>query len=169
MGKAVARPVKRRSERLLEAQRALEMHLAGIDDVHICAELRISKPTLKRRITWALEQVVDPTVEEYREEAAARMRLARRTILEAAAERVPVLTIAGPVYDGDGQLVTQRRAGPSETASLMQAFVKVEETEAKLRGGFAPTQVNVKHTVEDAFERLVDELNKTPATSRRED
>jgi hypothetical protein len=169
VGRAVARPTKTKSERLLEAQRALEMHLAGIDDVHICAELHISKSTLQRRIRWALQQVVDPTVEEYREEAAARIRLARRTVLEALAERVPVQTFAGPAVDRDGNLVMQRRAGPSETAALVGRLLDAETVEAKLRGGFAPTTVNVKHTVEDAFDRLMAELganDPAPATER---
>lgn len=168
MGTAVARPRKTRSARLMEAQRALELHLAGHPDVYICAELRISKATLHRRIRWALDQVVDPTVAEYREEATARLRLARRTILEAAAERIPVQTIAGIATDRDGNVITQRRAGPSETASLMNALVNVETTEAKLRGGFAPAQVHVRHTVEDAFARLEAELAALDTPAEKE-
>ena len=42
-------------------------------------------------------------------------------------------------------------------------IVRLEDTEAKLRGGYAPTKVDHTHTVRDALDDLLDELEGRPA------
>lgn len=159
MGKAVARHNKTKAARLLEAQRALELHASGVEDVIICEELKISRATLYRRMEWARSIVLDPTVEQYRQEAALRIRESRRRIYAKLEERRPVQTIVGPIMDpATGEWMTEPVCGPAEVAALTGQLVRLEDIEAKLRGGYAPTQVNVKHTVENAFDQLIAEL-----------
>lgn len=161
MGKAVARPVKPKADRLIEAETALRMHLAGVEDSTICRELRISRSTLKRRIAWALQQVVDPTVEQYRQEATARIRESRRRIyqmLEAQRPHHNALTGAPVIDPKTGTFIMEPVCGPAEVAALTGRLRELEETEAKLRGGFAPTKVDHTVTVNDALETLFREL-----------
>lgn len=161
MGTAVARHRKTKAQTLAEAQRALELHIAGVEDVTICAELGISRATLYRRMQWARSIVLDPTVQEYRQNAAARIRESRRRIYTKLEERRPVVLLTGGVLrDADGNMVTEPVCGPTETAALIGQLTRLEDVEAKLRGGYAPTQVNVKHTVENAFDELLRELER---------
>lgn len=167
---AVARRTKLKAERLLEARRALDLHVAGVEDDDICRELRISTSTLRRRIAWALEQVVDPTVADYRAEAAARIRESRRRLYSTLTATRPALTIDGmPVTDPHtGAPMVVPVCDPTQVAALTGQLIRLEELEAKLRGGFAPTQVNVRHTIEDAFDALMRELNGTPDPATQE-
>ena len=162
MGQTIA-PSKARKTKaatLLEAQRALELHAAGVEDVNICEELGISRATLYRRISWARSIVLDPLVEEYRANAYLRIRESRRRVYAKLEERKPIVNaLTGTlVYTRDGEPVTEPVCGPAETASLVGQLARLEDLEAKLRGGYAPTQVNVQHTVRDAFATLMDEL-----------
>lgn len=150
---------KPKAARLLEAQRALELHAAGVEDVNICEELGISRATLYRRMTWARSIVLDPTVAEYRANAALRIRESRRRIYAKLEERRPLVSLDGIVaYDKAGKVVTVPVCGPTEVAALIGQLTRLEDVEAKLRGGYAPTQVNVKHTVDSAFDTLLEEL-----------
>jgi hypothetical protein len=160
MGKAVARKAKTKAQTLAEAQRALELHVAGVEDVVICQELGISRATLYRRMQWARSIVLDPLVEEYRQNAYARIRESRRRIYEQLNATRPVVGLDGlTVLDRlTGQTLMEPVCGPAEVASLTGQLVRLEDVEAKLRGGYAPTQVNVQHTVRDAFATLMDEL-----------
>lgn len=166
-GNAVARRAhKPKAARLLEAQRCLELHASGVEDVHICEELGISRATLYRRMEWARSVILDPLVEEYRSDAAIRIREARRRVYRTLEQTKPytetMLTENGiavvPVLMPDGSPVMVPACTPTEIASLTAALVRLEDTEAKLRGGYAPTQVNVKHEVADAWAALEAEL-----------
>lgn len=172
MGKAVARHSKSKAERLLEAETAMRLHVSGVEDSVICRQLGISKATLKRRIRWALDQVVDPTVAEYREEAQARIRESRRRIYETLSREEPVIVEIGgssmPLLDPEtGERVMRPVCGPAEIAALTGRLRELEELEAKLRGGFAPTQVNHQHTVTDAFAVLMEEINAVQPVAER--
>lgn len=172
MGTAVARTKRTKAAMLAEAQRALELHVAGVEDVTICQELGISRATLYRRMQWARSIVLDPTVEEYRANAAARIRESRRRIYTKLEERRPVMIpLLGVVLrDADGEIVTEPVCGPTETAALVGQLTRLEDVEAKLRGGYAPTQVNVRHTVESAFDELLRELEKNdPRTAETQE
>lgn len=161
-GRAVVHRRKSRTARLLEAQRALELHVAGVEDVRICAELGISRATLYRRIAEARDFVLDPTVEQYRAEAAARIREARRRVyatLERTRVDIDLLT---------GRPVEVPACDPAQVAALIGRIAQLEEVEARLRGGFAPTKVDHRHVVEDAFAQLVDELAARPAPTPEE-
>jgi hypothetical protein len=171
MAGIVTTHTKPRAARLMEARRALDMHVAGVEDDDICRELQISTSTLRRRIKWALEQVVDPSVADYRAEAAARIRESRRRLYATLSERRPLLTIDGmPVTDPrTGEPMTVPVCDPTQVASLTAQLIRLEELEAKLRGGFAPTQINVRHVVEDAFDVLMRELEATPPAPAPQD
>lgn len=160
MATAVARPHRPKAERLMDAKRALDMRLAGTDDIDICRQLGISRATLFRWIRWALDQQIDPTVEQYREEAAGRIRESRRRIyatLNATRQDVDVLS---------GKVIAVPVPTPAEVAALVGRLAQLEDLEAKLRGGYAPTRVDVTHRVQDAFDQLLQELNSTtPATT----
>jgi hypothetical protein len=160
-GRAVVHRRKSRTTRLLEAQRALELHVAGVEDVRICAKLGISRATLYRRIAEARDFVLDPTVEQYRAEATARIREARRRVY-ATLERTR--TDITP----DGTLVEVPACDPAQVAALVGRIAQLEEVEARLRGGFAPTKVDHRHVVDDAFAQLVDELAARPAPTPEE-
>lgn len=171
MGKAVARPTRTKAERLMLAKRALDLRLSGVDDLVICRELAISRATLFRWIDWAMRQQIDPTVEQYRQEAAARIRESRRRIYETLAREEPVTVAIGGIEvtlmdpeTGEPQMAPV--CGPNEIAALTGRLVQLEETEAKLRGGFAPTQVNHQVTVSDAFDALLAELDASQPVDR---
>lgn len=163
---------KTKAATLAEAQRALELHVAGVEDLHICAELGISRATLYRRMQWARSIVLDPLVEEYRANAYLRIRESRRRVYAKLEERRPVVNaLTGNVVTDPrtGEVLTEPVCGPSETAALVGQLARLEDLEAKLRGGYAPTQVNVQHTVRDAFTTLLDELaanDPTPQEAR---
>lgn len=155
MGRAVARPTRGKAERLMDAKRALDMRLAGADDLTICAELRISRATLYRWITWALSQQIEPTIAQYRQEATSRIREQRRRLyatLNATTTTVDPAT---------GRFVEAPLCGPSDVAALIGRLHALEDQEARLRGGYAPTKVDVSVRVADAFDELLAELNKT--------
>lgn len=175
MGNAVARRAhKPKAARLLEAQRCLELHAAGHEDVYICQELGISRATLYRRMEWARSVILDPLVAEYRSDAAIRIREARRrvyrTLEQTKALVETVLTEEGISYVGVVHPDTREpimvpACSPTEIAALTAALVRLEDTEAKLRGGYAPTQVSVKHQVEDAWSALEAELERVRQSS----
>jgi transposase len=167
MGKAVARPTRTKAERLMDAKRALDLRLAGVDDYTICRDLGVSKSTLKRWIRWALDQQLDPTVEQYREEAAGRIREARRRIYATLAETRTVEWINPGT--GELQVRTEPLCGPADIAALTGRLVQLEEQEAKLRGGYMPVRVDVTHTVKDAFDQLLAEQEHTPPVTRPAD
>lgn len=153
---------KTNAARLLEAQRALEMHVAGVEDVHICEELKISRATLYRRMQWARSIVLDPTVEEYRANAAARAREGRRRIYAQLNATRPVLNLEGDVVRDPHtyEPMMEPVCTPAEVAALQGRLVQWDDFEAKIRGAYAPTQVNVQHTVKDAFAVLLEELER---------
>jgi hypothetical protein len=151
---------KSKAATLLEAQRALEMHVAGVEDVHICQELGISRATLYRRMQWARSVVLEPLVEEYRQEATARAREGRRRIYaQLNATRILTDPLTGVILrDDDGEPIRVPVCTPGEVAALQGRLVQWDDFEAKIRGGYAPTQVNVQHTVRNAFDTLLEEL-----------
>lgn len=144
MGKAVARHTTTKAGGLLEAQAILELRLQGMSDIEICERLRISRSTLQRRVEWALKVRVDPTVEQYRQEATARIHLARKRIFQELATGERWL-----IDPATGEDVKILGAGPVEVSSLVGRLAQLEDLEAKLRGAYAPTQVDV--TVRDGL------------------
>lgn len=169
MGAAVARKRKTKATTLLEAQRALELHVAGVEDVHICKELGISRATLYRRMQWARSIVLDPTVEEYRANAAARLREQRRRIYDTLNRTRPLTTPDGTIVrDDDGQPIIVPVCTPAEVAALEGRLTAIEDQEAKLRGGYAPTTVKHDVVVRDAFTTLLDELSRNDPTPAKE-
>lgn len=135
-------PGQSKTARLMQAQAILEKYLAGVAPVYLCREFGVSRATLFRRIAEARDFVLDPTVEQYRADAVARLNMARLAAVESL----------------------QMTRDPQQVAPLVGRLVQIEETEAKLRGAYAPTKVEHRVIVEDAFARLMQELNDRPAT-----
>ena len=154
MGKAVARPVggKTKAERMAEAQRILEAHLAGVPAYDICREYGISKPTMYRRIQKALQFRIAPDVDRYRQEQGARLDMYRRRLLEELARPGGILMTEGGLPIPVGRLMG------TDAAAVVGKLLATEERLAKLYGLDAPAKVEHSVNVQDSFERLLEEL-----------
>jgi len=142
-----------RTERLLEGEAILRADRAGVPPVETCLRLGISRPTYYRRLDEARRFVLDPTVEQYRADAAGRLAMGRRVVVETLTRTERTL-----LDPETGEMVSVQTATPAEVAALVGRWVQIEETEAKLRGAFAPTKVDHTVTVRDALDVLAEQL-----------
>lgn len=159
MGQAVARR-RSRAEILDEAQRALDMRLRGFRDFEVCRELGISRATLNRRVKLALEQRLNPTVDQYRDEQRERITVYRRRILDE-------LEVLGRRRDAAGRMLLDVETGETiivapdtaaSVAALLGRLTQLEERLARLDGLDAPTRVSVESTVDAELAALAEQL-----------
>lgn len=160
MGKAVARPPRTKAARFADAQRALELHLSGLPTPAICEELHISRRTLYRWIEWAMSVRIDPTVEQYRAQATYRIGMLRAAALDTL-RQVPTTTRT--LLDPETGEAVRLPADPAAVARLIDTLDRLEDREARIRGGYAPTRVDVTVAQADAWSALEAELAKAEA------
>lgn len=162
MGKAVARPHKTKAETAAEAQRALELHLAGVPSYHACQQLGISKSTYHRRIRWAMTFRIAPKVDEYRQEQNARLDMYQHRLLEELARP------AGMLLTDQGAAIPVGQVRGTDAAAVIGKLLAIEERRARLNGLDAPTKVDHNVRVQDSFATLLDELAQNDPTKRQE-
>ena len=150
MTKAVARPRRTKAATADQAIEALNMRLAGVPDHEICRRLGVSLSTLKRRIEWALAMRLEPAVDQYRTEQLARLEGYRRRLI-AELDRP-----TGVLHTPDGDTIV---LGAVDPVPIIRTLLAHEERVAKLLGLDAPTRVDVRHEVADAWATLEAELH----------
>lgn len=162
MGKAVGRARKSKAQRLADAIAACDQHLTGVPLYEIATGFGVSVRTIQRWIEWAMSLRADPTVDQYRAEAVARINRSRRN-LNTALDLIPkaARVLEDPATGERVVVVPDLSLVPRITDSL----TKLDDQEAKLRGAFAPTRVDVTVQERDAWASLEAELARVAAAT----